>query len=190
MEKRYKTDYFKKLYLLTSICSRNITHAKQIISSGNFNSKNETETGLNILKEIKTNLEKDYFAPFEREDIFLLSTKLNEMSANSQTLCTFAQDSDIFGFPSNIISLVDCLKSITESVESIFSQLKKYPKQGNLSVILEKTESLHTDFRNQIYNNLKRTKNDTYNILNIIEKCEENCMEIIQLIQYTLIKNS
>ena len=191
MEKRYKTDYFEKLDLLSSICCNNISYSNIIIASEKLVSTNETETGAGIIKEIKTCLEKDYFAPFEREDIFLLSIKLNELSVNSRTLCICAQDSDFFGFPSNIISLASYLKNIADLMKTIFTRLKKYPKQDNLSVIFEKTELLHTDFSNQIYYCLKQSKNNTYNtILHLIEKCEETCMEIIHLIQYTLLKNS
>lgn len=191
MEKRYKTDYFEKINTLAKICNDNILYACKIISNDNLAFDKNTANGKNIMKEIKSNLEKDYFAPFEREDIFMLCAKLNELSENSQFLCQYASDADMFGFPSNIVALAECLKSIMFSMTNTFDRLLKYPKQGDLTPLFEKTETLLSDYKKLLYSCLKRAKNDSYNsIIHITEECARNCSEITQLIQYTLIKNS
>lgn len=191
MEKRYKTDYFEKIKLLASICNSNISDAKKIISSEKLTSDSKPDTAKNILYDIRNNLEKDYFAPFEREDIFMLSEKLCELSKNSHLLCIYASEADFFGFPATIVSLTECLKNISNSVLCIFEQLTKYPKQGDLKPVFENAESLQYDFRKLLYDCMKRIRNDGYHhILHLTEKCADNCKEIVQLTQYTLIKNS
>lgn len=191
MAKRYKTDYFKKINMLASICNDNIFYAQKIISSELSVSEAKPVTGKIIMDEIKSSLAKDYFAPFEREDIFIICEKFNELSENSHLLCICANKTDTFGFPSEIVTLTDCLKKISESITKMLSELLKYPKQGDLTHLFNKTESLIADFKKQLYSCLKRTQNDSYNnIIRITAECADNCKEITTLIQYTLIKNS
>lgn len=191
MEKRYKTDYFEKINLLASICNDNIFYVQKIISSEQFLFEKNVVTGKNIIPEIKSSLEKDYFAPFEREDIYIICEKLNELSENTYFLYNYVSDNNIFGFPGNIIALVENLKKTAESILVIFTILSRNQKKSDLKDHIDKAEDVQKELKKQFYDCLKRSQGDIYNlIIHIIEKCAENCKEIIQLIHYTLFKNS
>lgn len=191
MEKSYKIDYFEKINLLTSICNDNIFYALKIISSEQFTFDKKAVTGKNIIAEIKSSLEKDYFTPFEREDIYMICEKLNELSENTYFLYTYASDNNIFGFPGNIVSLTECLKNTAKVIHVIFLSLSKNQKKPDLKEHIAKAEETQKVLKKLLHDCLKRSQGDTYNlIIHNIEKCAENCKEIIQLIQYTLFKNS
>ena len=185
MKKRFKTDYFEKLNQLTEICCNNIATAKKIISSAHSVSDNNQSTGNKIFREIKASLEKDFFAPFEREDIFILSAKLNELSENTKLLCIHSNKIDIFSVTSDLKAMTGCLRDIVDNIRTIIIMLAKYPKHSDLTDYFRKCEALLTDFR------ILAVNKDKHNpLIQITEDCAENCKEIILLIQYTLIKNS
>ena len=191
MAKRYKTDYFEKLSQLSSICSDNISITQKIMYSEYTELKKNAVTGKNIMQEIKTSLSKDFFAPFDREDIFIISEILYELSENSQLLCIYSKESDLFSVTSDLRSLIECLKNITESISAIITQLSKFPKQGDLTVYFSKTEILLYDFKKYFLVSSGKEKNKYPDaLLQIAKECAQNCKEIIELIQYTLIKNS
>lgn len=191
MAKSYKTDYFEKLSQLASICCDNVSIAQKIVSSEKSAFEKNAVTGKNIILEIKTSLAKDFFAPFEREDIFIVCEKLNELSENSQILCIYSKKCDVFSMPSEIKALIECMKNITESISTVFIQLLKYPKQGDLSDYFRKTEMLLYNFRKKFFDYSEQEKNKHFNtLLQITKECAEKCQEITILIQYTLIKNS
>ena len=181
MAKRFKTDYFEKLGQPSSICCDNIETALKHMSSEHSAVKKNPVTGNNIIQEIRSSLEKDFFAPFEREDIFILSAKLNELSENTKMLSLHSSSIDIF----DLKALTECLREIVNSIRIIIIMLAKYPKHGDLTDYFSNCEALLSDFRKLA------TNQDKYNpMLQITEDCAENCKEIILLIQYTLIKNS
>ena len=180
MAKRFKTDYFEKLNQLTEICCDNIATAQKIISSTSSASDKNPSTGNKIFREIKTSLEKDFFAPFEREDIFILSAKLNELSENTHLLCLNANITDIF-----FQTTIECLQNITALIRTIIIKLAKYPKQDNLYDYFSNAEKLLHDYSK----NCRFAANNNP-LIQISADCALICKEIIFLIQYILIKNS
>ena len=191
MKKRYKTDYFAKLCLLAKICNDNISYTHKIITSQQNTSEYTIHTGNDIMNEVKINLEKDYFAPFEREDIFLLCEKLNVLTKNSYFLCMNLSDNRFFGFPGNIISQIESLMKVSEAIHDIFIRLSKSQKKTDLNVHISKAESKQEELIKRIYDSINKSqKADYFSIIHLIEKCADSSKEIIQLIQYTLLKNS
>lgn len=191
MKKRYKTDYFEKLCLLAKICNDNISYAHRIITLQQIASDYTIHTGKDIMYEVKTNLEKDYFAPFEREDIFMLGEKLNELSQNTSFLCMNLSDNRFFVFPGNIVSQFECLMKISEAIHDIFIRLSKSQKKTALNIHISKAECKQEELTKQVYDSINRSqKTDYIGIIHYIEKCADSTNEIIQLIQYTLLKNS
>lgn len=191
MAKHYKTDYFEKLIQLASICCDNVSIAQRIISSEHSAFEKNAVTGKNIMQEIKLSLEKDFFAPFEREDIFIVGTKLNELSESTKILSIILKQTDVFSITSDSEALVECLKNITENVLNIVIQLSKYPKQGDMTDYFNKTEILIYNFRKKFFGCFDKDKKSLFNaLLQIIKECADKCKEINTLIQYTLIKNS
>ncbi len=191
MKKRYKTDYFEKLCLLAKICNENIFYTDKIINSQQIISDFTIHTGKDIMNEVKSSLEKDYFAPFEREDIFILGETLNKLSENTFFLYSAILDSNFFGFPGNIVSQIECLLKISEAIYDIFINLSKSQNKADLNVHIAKAEYKQEELKKQEFNCIKKSQQPDYiNIIHYIEKCLDSTNEIIQLIQYTLLKNS
>lgn len=188
MSKHYKTDYFDKMKQLTTICCDNISIAQKIISSEHSATEKNAVTGKNIFQRIRICLEKDFFTPFEREDIFIISSKLSELSENTQLLCVYSEQTDVFSITSDLRTLIECLNNIAALIFTIITRLSEYPKQGDLTVFFNKTEQYQYDFQKKFFNCSAHTKNNALFLL--ADECAKNCKEITVLIQYTLIKNS
>jgi len=191
MKKRCKTDYFEKLCLLAKICNDNISYAHKIITSQQIISDYTVHTGKDIMNEVKANLEKDYFAPFEREDIFMLGEKLNELSENTFFLYTNVSHNNFFVFPGNFASLIECLMNASAAIYDIFINLSESQKSPGLNNLISKAEKKQKELKKRLYESFNQSqKTDYTGIFHHIEKCADSCKEIIQLIQYTLLKNS
>ena len=124
MKKRYKTDYFEKMNQLALICNDNICLALKIVSSEISSPEEKPVSGRNIMAEIKESLEKDYFAPIEREDTFILCQKLCEMSENSFLLYNESKKVNVFYLPNNFHVLCGSLQSVSKTTAEVFAQLK------------------------------------------------------------------
>ncbi len=191
MDKHNKINYFEKMKLLISVCVSDITTAKDLISSEVLSFKDNSKDVENIFNEIKTNLAKDYFTPFEREDILIISIKLKDLYSDINLLCKYSAQSDFFGFPSFIVSLAEKLTEAVNSLSDIINKLSEYPKQGEMQSHFTNTETLLSQLQKTHIDCLYRTKNNEYNhILYTAGRCSDICNETVQLLQYILIKNS
>lgn len=190
MKKRYKTDYLGKLCILSKICRDNISYAHKIMTSQQVESDYTIHTGKEIMKEVALNLEKDYFAPFEREDIFMLCETLNELSKTTYFLCMNLSDNNFFNFPGNMTTLAESLLKASESIQDIFINLSKSQKKTDLNTYISKAENNQEELTKLTYKYHMTLKTEYFGTFHIMEKCADSTDKIIQLIQYTLFKNS
>lgn len=191
MDKHNKINYFEKMKLLISFSVSDISTAKELISSEVLSFKENSNDAENIFNEIKTNLAKDYFTPFEREDIFIISLRLRDLYSNINLLCKYSAQSEFFGFPSYIVYLAEKLSAVVNSLSDIMNKLTEYPKQDDLQSYFTQTETLISELQKIYIDCLYRTKNNEYNhILYTAGRCKDICNETVQLLQYILIKNS
>ena len=176
--------------LLASISYDNINYALKVASSEISFFEAKPVSGRNIMREIKESLKKDYFAPFEREDIFILSQKLCELCDNSIFLLNASNESKIFA-DKNTLSLCESLRIISGLTANIFSTLQKYPKQGDLKPFFNKIDTEYNRIRNSVSKlSDKETAGFNSSFLHYIEICAQNCNDLATLTQYILIKNS
>lgn len=187
MEKRYKTDYFRDMILLAKESAENLTLAEKNITSGHFISHSKISDTSCSVQKIRINLEKDYFTPLEREDIFSICCHLYEMNEYSSILYACSREKDSFIFSAEMVSLTQTLKFLTEKIFEIITALAKYPKHNDLTSIFTEIEKQSAAFRQMLCSAQKRTYNY---IFTVMEKCAESCHSAALHIQYVLIKNS
>lgn len=190
MKKHYKTDYLKKLCQLSKICNDNFSYVYKILTSQQFPAEKMFQKSKNIITEIKENLNKDYFTPFEREDIFIISRKLHNLNEYSYFIFKFLSDNRFFSSPKNIIQQIGYLIKITETIHEIFINLSATQKADS-SLYITEAETVQEELIHHIYDSINNDKTLNYGtILHYIENCADTANEIIQMIQYTLLKNS
>lgn len=190
MKKHYKTDYFEKLCQIAKICNNNLLYSHKIITSQQFPDEKVFQKSKDATDKIKENLDKDYFTPFEREDIFAISRKLDMLNEYIYFICKFLCDNKIFSFSDILIQQISCLIEISDIIHGIFITLSETQK-ADLNLYISKAEKRHEKLMLNIYNSINNSEYLNYGtILHYIEKCAATSNEIIQLIQYTLLKNS
>lgn len=170
--------------LLASICKSNTDYALKISKKQITTYEAKPVSGRIILSEICECLEKDYFAPFEREDIFILSKKLYELSENTFLFCNTANEMSSFS-KNNTVS--EKLQSMSDTNAVIFSNLCKYPKQGDMKPFSGKIYTDYISIKKYIYQHSEKQFNP---FLRQTEICADNYNDIITKLQYILIKNS
>ncbi|MBO5935097.1 MAG: hypothetical protein J6Q94_06375 [Clostridia bacterium] len=185
MKKHYKTDYFEKLCNISKICNENFSYVYKILASQEIPPEKIFLKSKDIVIEINECLEKDYFTPFEREDIFIISKKLDILNDYLYLLFIFLSENNFFSFTKNTINQIEHLSDLSTIIHEIFISLSVSQK-NNLSKHIADAEIIHQNLIRQIYS--ENSKNAP--VYHYIEKCTDTSNEIIQLIQYTLLKNS
>lgn len=179
MAKRNKTDYFREMILLAEECVNNLT------TSENRTIKENIKSG--ALHEIRNNLEKDYFTPIEREDIFSICCHLYEIYEASTVLNAVCREKDFFEFSEKLTVMISMLKSLAENIIKIISAISKYPKTDEISQLFIDCESIYNELSKQLNNEANKAYNYTFSV---IERCAVCCRTTVLHIQYVLIKNS
>lgn len=155
---KYKTDYPKLLAEMMSCISE--------ILNGNTDNK-----FTKLFSEIKTALHKDYFAPYEKEDIFMIAVKLDDL------YFTAANNSHSQNINALTMPYIDTLSSI------ILLLNLKNEKTKNIEILKGIRQFYEINIADSL---LRTTQAEETAVKDIIEKCKNTVIQI----EYTIIKNS
>ncbi len=124
-----------------------------------------TDKFKNSFEQLRKILQTEYFTPLDREDIYIIAIKLNNL------YCTLDNSSNIYISPllNRIKEIISLLESKDKNkFRNIFNKITEYNNIPKEEIIL------HTSTDN------------TQKIRNIIERCDETVIQI----EYTILKNS
>lgn len=190
MKKSNKTEYLKIIKEIADCADDNISAAVKTITS-DFPDKRKSVSVSQLRQKIYEGIEKDYFTPLEREDIYMICNRLCELADNTALLLDKVKDCDIFKISSDATKITHLLKSITECLLAIASELEKYPRCVVLNDLFLKHDALLLEFK-KLLQGIFAQYNDAINqtIINLAVLCARNCKEAADTIQYSIIKNS
>lgn len=153
---KYKTDYPKILTEMMSCISESINEK----SHNRFNI---------LFNNLKTSLHNDYFAPFEKEDIFLLAVIIDELQS---TVNKYRLDKKVF----------DITKQHFNALTEIINLLNIQNDKNN--IIIKKINQFNK--LNIDEATLTCSSQEKIAIEDIIDKCKKTVIHV----EYTIIKNS
>ncbi len=132
----------------------------------NFSEKQSYDTFNKSYNQLQNILRKEYFTPFDREDIYMIAVRLDY-------LCKAVEYN----------KSVEIIKPLINKIKQIILMFQGSEKNKfrNIFNALSEYHNINTD---EII--LSVSGNNKKNIINLIEKCNETIIQI----EYTILKNS
>ena len=152
--------------------------------NGSFFTCSDEHTERRIPDKIRDSLKKDYFTPFEREDILMITLLLSELADETYDLLCCALSVNTQGATALTSFLYDAVKHIKEFILS----LSGFPKTNDFSVFFEKWNGILTEFRKAELTAIGTVSQNM--LINRISDCMRCCRRIMNYAGYSIIKNS
>ena len=207
MNKKEKYNYFEEFKKVADYIVESANVLKDIM--GNFNieklntdihevHKLENEAD-KIVHEIRTYLIKDFLPPIDREDIALISHKIDDIEDGVDEIVINVKILDIYEIKPEVMELIDILVKCTEAVKVIFVEFKNFKnielinqKIVYVNELEEQGDRTYEKLMTLLYKNEKDSINliKWTNIYNCLEETIDRCEEIGDCIQDVLMKNS
>ena len=207
MFKKEKYNYFDEFILLTEYIVKSANILKKIVLNYNIDKLDEGISAVHRIENkadhtvhaIRSNLIKDFLPPIDREDIAIISKKLDNIEDGIDETLIFFKILNIDTIRDDVVELIDILITCCNAVNDMFLnlnhfkdielinkkiiQVNRLEEQGDR--IYEKLiSSLYKDSKNPI-EVIKWTK-----IYNCLEDTIDICEEVSDCIADTIMKNS
>lgn len=207
MNKKEKYNYFDEFKKMTDYIVKSAEVLKDIMENFNFEKLNtdiyevhklENEAD-KIVHQMRSYLIKDFIPPMDREDIALISHKLDNIEDGIDEILINVKILDIFEIKLEVLEIIDILVKCAEAVRVIFLEFKNFK---NIELINQKIvyvneleehgDRTYEKLMTLLYKNEKDPINliKWTNIYNCLEKTIDSCEEIGDCIQDVLMKNS
>lgn len=207
MNKKENYNYFNEFITLTDYIVKSANTLKEIMENFNIEKLNtdihevhrlENEAD-NIVHKMRGYLIKDFIPPIDREDIALISHKLDDIEDGIDEILINVKILNITEIKTEVMELIDILVICSEAVKDIFIDFKnlKNTELINQKVIhVNKLEEQGDRVYEKLMTSLYKSEKDPINLIkwtniyNCLEKTIDSCEEIGDCIQDVVMKNS
>ena len=207
MNKKEKYNYFEEFKKVADYIVKSANVLKDIMENFNIEKLNtdihevhklENEAD-RIVHQIRTYLIKDFLPPIDREDIALISHKIDDIEDGVDEVLINVKILDIYEIKLEVMELIDILVKCTEAVKVIFIEFKNFKnielinqKIVYVNELEEQGDRVYEKLMTLLYKNEKDPINliKWTSIYNCLEETIDRCEEIGDCIQDVLMKNS
>lgn len=207
MNKKENYNYFNEFITLTDYIVKSANTLKEIMENFNIEKLNtdihevhrlENEAD-NIVHKMRGYLIKDFIPPIDREDIALISHKLDDIEDGIDEILINVKILNITEIKTEVMELIDILVICSEAVKDIFIDFKNLKntelinqKVIHVNKLEEQGDRVYEKLMTSLYKNEKDPINliKWTNIYNCLEKTIDSCEEIGDCIQDVVMKNS
>ena len=207
MKKKEDYNYFNEFITLTDYIVKSANTLKDIMINFDIekldNDINEVHKLENeadeIVHKMRRYLIKDFLPPIDREDIALISHKLDDIEDGIDEVLINVKILDIISINPDVIELIDILVLCTEAVKDIFLNFNNFKNTEliNQKVIhVNKLEEHGDRIFEKLMSSLYKNEKDPIslikwtNIYNCLEETIDRCEEIGDCIEDVVMKNS
>jgi len=205
--KKEKLDYFDEFIKCMEFSIKETDLLKEVLT--NFNSE---ELGNNIEKmhilehsadmqkhNLMEYLLKDFVPPIEREDIVLLSHKIDNVADNIEEILINFYMLNINYLKEEINEYLDLLTEICNSCFNLVVEFKNYKKSKTIIDIIIEINNLEEQADKMFIKNMRKLykgDSDTKDIMvwtkifNCFERCFDSCEGVSDAIETAILKNS
>lgn len=207
MNKKENYNYFNEFITLTDYIVKSANTLKDIMENFNLEKLNtdihevhklENEAD-KIVHKMRSYLIKDFLPPIDREDIALISNKLDNIEDGIDEILINVKILDITEIKQEVIELIDILVMCCVAVKDIFIDFNNFK---NIELINQKViqvnrlEELGDRTYEKLMTSLYKSEKDPIklikwtNIYKCLEDTIDSCEEIGDCIQDVVMKNS
>ena len=207
MNKKENYNYFNEFITLTDYIVKSANTLKDIMENFNLEKLNtdihevhrlENEAD-KIVHKMRSYLIKDFLPPIDREDIALISNKLDNIEDGIDEVLINVKILDITEIKSEVIELIDILVMCCVAVKDMFIDFNNFK---NIELINQKViqvnrlEELGDRTYEKLMTSLYKSEKDPIklikwtNIYKCLEDTIDSCEEIGDCIQDVVMKNS
>ena len=207
MSKKENYNYFNEFITLTDYIVESANTLKEIMENFNLEKLNtdihevhrlENEAD-KIVHKMRGYLIKDFLPPIDREDIALISNKLDNIEDGIDEILINVKILDITEIKSEVIELIEILVKCTVAVREMFidfNNLKNIELINEKVIQVNKLEELGDRAYEKLMTLLYKNEKDPIklikwtNIYNCLEETIDSCEEIGDCIEDIVMKNS
>ena len=207
MSKKENYNYFNEFITLTDYIVESENTLKEIMENFNLEKLNtdihevhrlENEAD-KIVHKMRGYLIKDFLPPIDREDIALISNKLDNIEDGIDEILINVKILDITEIKSEVIELIEILVKCTVAVREMFidfNNLKNIELINEKVIQVNKLEELGDRAYEKLMTLLYKNEKDPIklikwtNIYNCLEETIDSCEEIGDCIEDIVMKNS
>lgn len=207
MRKKENYNYFNEFITIADYIVESANTLKKIMQNFNIEKLNtdihevhklENEAD-NIVHTMRSYLIKDFLPPIDREDIALISHKLDDIEDGIDEVLINVKILDITEIKTEVLELIDILVKCSEAVKDIFVEFKNLKnfelisqKVIHVNKLEEQGDRVYEKLITSLYKNEKDPINlvKWTNIYNCLEKTIDSCEEIGDCVQDVVMKNS
>ena len=207
MIKKEKYNYFEEFKKVADYIVESANVLKDIMENFNIEKLNtdihevhklENEAD-KIVHQMRSYLIKDFLPPIDREDIALISHKIDDIEDGVDEILINVKILDIYEIKPEVMELIDILVKCAEAVKVIFVEFKNFKnielinqKIVYVNELEEQGDRTYEKLMTLLYKNEKDPINliKWTNIYNCLEDTIDRCEEIGDCIQDVLMKNS
>ncbi|MBQ9313720.1 MAG: DUF47 family protein [Clostridia bacterium] len=207
MKKKENYNYFTELITITEHIVKSAETLKNVIENFNLEKLNmeihevhglENEAD-KIVHTMRNNLVKDFLPPIDREDIALISHKLDNIEDGIDEVLINIKILDITEIREEVIELVNILLSSCKVVQEIFvafNNLKNLELVSQKVIDVNQLEEKGDRAYEKLMTSLYKTEKNSINLIkwssiyNCLEETIDSCEEIADSMQDVVMKNS
>lgn len=207
MKKKESYNYFNEFIILTDYIVKSANTLKSIMENFNLEKldtnihevhKLENEAD-EIVHKMRRCLIKDFLPPIDREDIALISHKLDNIEDGIDEILINVKILDITEIKPEVIELIDILVICSEAVKDIFVEFKNFKntelinqKVVNVNKLEEQGDRVYEKLMSLLYKEEKNAINliKWTNIYTCLEETIDSCEEIGDCVEDVVMKNS
>ena len=207
MKKKNEFNYFDEFEKSAKLAKVATEELKKYISDfKNINSEEEMKKihdieneGDNNLHKLKNFLLKDFLPPIDREDILLLSYKIDDLIDSIDEIVIDMNIYNVDEITDNMKTSIDLLVKATNSVYNLIVELKNLKKVQEIkdrviqvNEIEEQADRLYEKSIKDLYINEKEVVEilKWSNIYETLEDCFDACESIAYTVEEVLVKNT
>ena len=207
MKKKENFNYFNEFIKLTDCIVKSANSLKEIIEKYNYSELDEdikevhaVENEADMIVHLThMNLVKDFLPPIEREDVYLIANKLDDIEDGIDEVLINFKILNIAEIKNEVLELINILGLCCNAVREAFLDLKNFKKTEliNEKVIeVNKLEEQGDRAFEKLMTNLYRDEKDVMTLIrwtkiyNCLENTIDSCEEIADVIQNVAMKNS
>lgn len=207
MKKKESYNYFTELITITEYIVKSADTLKNIIENFNLEKLNtdihevhgiENEAD-KVVHTMRSNLVKDFLPPIDREDIAVISHKLDDIEDGIDEVLINIKILNITEINQEVIELVNILLSSCKVVQEIFvafNNLKNLELVSQKVIDVNHLEEKGDRVYEKLMTSLYQTEKDPINLVkwtniyNCLEETIDSCEEIADSMQDIVMKNS
>lgn len=207
MYKKERFDYFNEFIRMTEYIVRTAGILKDTVTSYDVNKLEDVINDVHRLENrsdtkvqlIRNNLITDFLPPIDREDIAIISKKLDNIEDGIDEAMIKFNILNITEMRKDVIELVDILVSSCKAVNDMFINLRNFKDVNMINKKVDqivKLEEQGDKVFEKLISNLYSSEKDLLNIIkwskiyNCLEATIDVCEEVSDCIVDTVMKNS